>query len=167
MSSKIVITGTEMAYLHICRRKLWLFHHGLRPEQEHVNVQIGRHIHETTFERHDKDIPLGDIGVIDWEQLKHGVIHETKKGKSPKAADRAQVGYYLWWLNTHGVMVRACRIHYPTTKQTVEIEWGPDVIAEVEANLAAARQVVSLAKPLDQARLPYCKSCAYEELCFA
>lgn len=33
--------GKEIYYLHICRRKLWLFNHGIRPEMENDHVRIG------------------------------------------------------------------------------------------------------------------------------
>lgn len=105
-SNPATITGTEMAYLHLCRRKLWLFHHGIRPENENVAVQIGRHIGESTFQRAHKELKLGDIGVVDWAELQHGVIHETKKAKCPMDADVAQVRNY-WGHHTGSFMPHA------------------------------------------------------------
>jgi CRISPR-associated exonuclease Cas4 len=57
------ITGTEVSYLYICHRKLWLFHHGIRMEAENTHVQIGRLIQEETFSRHPKEIPLWNSWV--------------------------------------------------------------------------------------------------------
>jgi len=64
-------------------------------ESENSHVQIGKLIQEDSFSRHPKEIPIGDIGVIDWAEFKRGVIHETKKAKCPKDAEIAQTRYYL------------------------------------------------------------------------
>jgi CRISPR-associated exonuclease Cas4 len=77
---KSPITGTEIAYLYICHRKLWLFRKGIRPENEHTNVQIGKFIQESTFLRHmnKKEVPLGHIGRVDWAELDKGVIVDCR-----------------------------------------------------------------------------------------
>jgi CRISPR-associated exonuclease Cas4 len=161
------LTGTEISYLYICKRKLWLFHHGIKPENEHVNVQIGKHIQETTFTREEKDIPLGDAGVIDWASFKHGVIHETKKGKTPGKGDVAQVRYYMWWLNKHGVKVDEARIHYPKLKKTETVPWNEEGKKKAEKDIKETREILNLDKPPAIYKYPYCKSCAYVELCYA
>lgn len=161
------ITGKEVSYLYICKRKLWLFRHGLRPELENVNVQIGMHIQETTFKREEKDIPIGEIGVIDWASFKHGVIHETKKGKTPGKGDVAQVRYYMWWLNGHGIKVDECKIHYPKMKKTETVPWNDEAGKQAERDVTACREILDQPKPPAIERFPFCKSCAYFELCYA
>lgn len=163
----ITITGTEMAYLYICRRKLWLFHNGIRPENENVAVQIGRHIGESTFKRANKELKLGDIGVVDWAELQHGVIHETKKAKCPMDADIAQVRYYLWWMRAQNMNVDRCIIHYPKQKRTNEIVWEEGMTQQVEEDLASARAIVSRPAPPPYQPLKWCKNCAYAEFCMA
>lgn len=163
----IQITGTEIAYLYICKRKLWLFAHGIKPENENVNVQIGKHIQETAFKREEKEIPIGDIGVIDWAAFQHGIIHETKKGKTPGKGDEAQVRYYLWWLNTHGVNVKESQIHYPVMKKTQTVYWNEESKKQAEEDVNACKTVIGQAVPPAVFKYPYCKSCAYMELCYA
>ena len=169
MNHQINITGTEMAYLYICHRKLWLFHHGIRPENENANVQIGRFIQESSFTRHEnkKEVVLGEIGVVDWAELDKGVIHEIKKGKAPFMAEEAQVRYYMWWLRARGVNVHTCIIHYPKQKRTDELTWSADMEQSVTADLAEARRVVENPEPPLSANGAICRSCAYEEFCFA
>jgi CRISPR-associated exonuclease Cas4 len=166
-NTQITITGTEIAYLYICRRKLWLFHHGIRPENENVAVQIGRQIGERSFKRANKELKLGDIGVVDWAELQHGVIHETKKAKCPMDADVAQVRYYLWWMRGQGMNVDRCVIHYPKQKRTREIAWEDEMAAHVEDDLANARAILSAPDPPPYQPLKWCKSCAYAEFCMA
>ncbi len=161
------ITGTQMAYLYLCRRKLWLHYHGFRPENQNVAVQIGKQIGDSTFQRAKKELPLGDIGVIDWAELKHGVIHETKSAKCPKNAEVAQTRYYLWWMREQGMNVDRCVVHYPKQKRTKEINWTDSMKQDVQDDLAEARRIVAMPKPPPASKLPYCRSCAFQELCFA
>lgn len=161
------ITGKEISYLYICQRKLWLFHHGLRPELEHVNVQIGMHIQESTFTRHEKDIPIGNIGVIDWAEFDKGIIHETKKGRTPNKGDEAQVRYYMWWCNNHDINVVEARIHYPKLRKTNSLFWTEEMNAAVAADLKKCANIIEQSQPPDVQNYKYCKSCAYWEMCYA
>lgn len=161
------ITGTEVSYLYICKRKLWLFHHGIKPENENINVQIGRHIQETTFKREEKDIPIGEVGVLDWAAFKHGIIHETKKGKTPGKGDIAQVRYYMWWLNKNGVRIKEAQIHYPKLRKMNKVLWNEEAKKHALQDMSGCRKIIDLIKPPEIITYPYCKSCAYFEICYA
>ena len=161
------ITGKEISYLYVCKRKLWLFRHGMRPELENDNVRIGMHLNDTAFKREEKDIPIGEIGVIDWAAFKHGVIHEIKKGRTPRHGDAAQVRYYLWWLNQNGIRVTEARIHYPKIKKMQVIKWNDTVKLQAEQDQSACHELLAQAVPPAVQPYPYCKSCAYMELCYA
>ena len=167
--NEVIITGTEMAYLYICPRKLWLFHHGIRPENEHVNVQIGRHIQETSFARQEekKELALGNIGVVDWAELEKRVIHEVKKSKCPRKAEVAQTRYYMWWMRCHGMLTERCVIHYPKQKRTWNLDWDEEMIAQVETDLQRAREIVAQTTPPPFKPMNICKKCAYEEYCLS
>lgn len=158
--------GKELSYLHVCRRKLWLFHHGIRPELENEQVQLGMQLGEQSFPRQEKEIAIGEIGVLDWADFKDGVIHETKRGKSPGGGDEAQVRYYLAFLNSRGIRAREAIIHYPTHRDTLSIPWNEEADRLVKADLTVCEAVVSGPVPSAE-RKPYCKHCAYEEICFA
>ena len=161
------ITGKELEYLYVCPRKLWLFHHGIRPEMENQNVQIGLQIGEETFQRERKELKLGEIGVVDWAELRHGVIHETKKGRCPRNAEVAQVRYYLWWMRNQGINVSRCIIHYPIQRTTREIEWQESMDAEVRDDLKRAREIVARASPPAFEERKWCRGCAYRDYCMS
>ncbi len=158
-------TGKELNYLHVCRRKLWLFRHGIRPEMESDLVQLGMLLDEVSFPRQSKEIPIGEVGVLDWADFKDGVIHETKMGKTPGGGDEAQVRYYLAWLNQHGVRAHEAVIHYPRRRATTTVTWEGDAEQLVRQDLVECERVVTGPIP-NAVRRPYCKRCAYEEICF-
>ena len=160
------ITGTEINYLHVCRRKLWMYHHGIRPEAENDMVQIGRLLQDTAYSREEKDIPIGDIGVVDWADWKNGIIHETKKGKTPGAGDDAQVSYYMWYLNQQGLSIHQAVLHYPLQRKTKSIDWDETCAAKVEQDLYECQRILSATIPPVH-HYGYCKKCAYENICFS
>jgi CRISPR-associated exonuclease Cas4 len=43
------LTPNHINYYHVCHRKLWLFHHGIRMEYSSDRVTEGRLIHETSY----------------------------------------------------------------------------------------------------------------------
>ncbi len=158
-------TGTDLNYLHVCPRKLWLFRHGIRQERENDLVQLGVLLGEQSFSREKKEIAIGEAGVLDWADFKDGVIHETKHGKAPGEGDEAQVRYYLFYLNMHGIRANRAVIHYPKKRETTTVEWNENSFRQVEEDLQACKTV--LAGPIPAAtRRPYCRHCAYEEMCF-
>ena len=75
------ITGTHIAYLHTCHRKLWLFAHGIQMEHTSDIVAEGKLIGETTYlDRARKYTELElDYIKIDCFEAKNRVIHEEKK----------------------------------------------------------------------------------------
>lgn len=160
------ITATEINYLHICPRKLWLFRHGIRPESENVNVQLGRLLDEEAFQRKDKNIAFGESCVIDWASFKDGIIHETKKSRNPEKADIAQVKFYMYHMKMRGLRVESAVIHYPLSKRTVTIPWSDDIIELIRAEYEECMRIITSDKIPQLESRPYCKSCAYMEICF-
>ena len=159
------LTGTDLNYLHVCPRKLWLFRHGIRLEHESDLVQLGALLGETSFSREEKEIPIGEAGVLDWADFKDGVIHETKHGEAPGGGDEAQVRYYLYYLNARGIRASRAILHYPGKRKTVTVEWDEAALRQVESDRDACERL--LAGPLPAAiRRSYCRRCAYEELRF-
>ena len=161
------MTATLLSYLRICHRKLWLHGHGLRLENAHDNVGIGRLIQETSFSRKTKELVLGEIGKVDWIDLRDGIVHETKKGKTPNDADVLQVKYYMHWLRENGMQVKAAKIHYPKKKRTTDVPWDDAIPDEIKTALDEAQQILDQRCPPPFTPLPYCKSCAFHEFCCA
>ena len=171
MLEKDRFTGTQLNYLEVCHRKLWLFSHGIEMERENENVQIGKQIGAQTYNREKKEIALNDQIVLDWAETStdaEGVltIHEVKKSKAVRAAHRLQMLFYLKFLREHGVAARGV-IDYPETKQRENIELSPDTEREIDE---AARQVKAIVQAPDAPprldKMSFCSKCAYFDLCY-
>jgi CRISPR-associated exonuclease Cas4 len=164
-------TGTQLNYLLVCHRKLWLFSHGIEMERENENVQLGKSIGQGSYDREKKEINLDNQIVLDWAETKAGddgalTIHEVKKSKAVNRAHRLQMLFYLYFLKGKGVAARGF-IDYPELKARENVELTPAAEAELESELAKVAVIVNLETPparLD--KLSFCSKCAYYDLCY-
>lgn len=59
------ITGTQINYYFVCKRKLWFHTHGMDQESESDLVRNGRFLHENSYKRYGlKNVELDKIKKI-------------------------------------------------------------------------------------------------------
>ena len=128
------ITGTQVNYYLICRRKLWLFSHNINMEHTSEAVEIGSLVHEQSYARRNKEIVFDGI-KIDFFDKNHGVIHEVKKSKKMEEAHFWQLKYYISHFKKLGLAVSG-KIDYPLIRKTQAVEWTEDDELKLSAMLA-------------------------------
>lgn len=169
-----------VGYARVCRRKAWLAVRGLAMEDESDAVRHGRLIDRTAYPRRrakgvmvtaaaPDGTPL--VAKLDGADLRGGVLHEVKRGRSCEDAHVWQVRFYLWVLGLRGVTgpggrpLRG-RIDYPALRRTEPVELRDEDAAELAAVVA---DVAALARaespPARHPRRTFCRRCAYEALC--
>ena len=163
------ITATLISYLHTCRRKLWLHAHEIRMEHTSELVAEGKLIGQTTYERRpDKYTQVELDGIkIDFYDAHTHTVHETKRGRAIETAHRAQVQYYLYKLRQHGAPEASGRIEYPDLRQTESV--APLTAADVDMIAGwelEVQRIVALPDCPPVIRKPFCKPCAYYDLCY-
>jgi CRISPR-associated exonuclease Cas4 len=164
------ITGTHIAYLHTCARKLWLFANGIHMEHTSDMVAEGKLIDETAYPaRAEKYTEIEIDGVkIDFYDAVKKVVHEVKKSGSMEEAHKAQVKYYLYKLGQKGVSGPTGVIEYPRLKQRVRVEALTEADrAEILQWERQATAIIQQAQcpPVIRARI--CQSCSYFDFCYA
>lgn len=162
------ITGTHIAYLHTCHRKLWLFANGIQMEHTSELVAEGKLIADTTYlDRARKYTELAIEGIkIDFYDAKNKVVHEVKKSDKVEHAHLAQVHYYLAVLSRNGIQEPSAMIEYPKLKQREIIPWDTDFIGEAIRDEALATEIISQERCPDLLKKSICKKCSYYELCY-
>lgn len=177
--TKLRIGGMLVGYYRICPRKAWLSMRGLGMEQESEAVALGRLVDEHTYDRADKHLPLEAeasdgtplVGKIDRANLKAGVLHETKKGRSCEDAHYWQVRFYLWLLHRNGVTrpdgspFRG-QLDYPLLRKSEPVNLEPEHIAALAETVRAIREIAAQDVPPPRlTKRSFCAKCAFEELC--
>lgn len=163
------ITGTHIAYFHLCHRKLWLFANGINMEHTSDVVAEGKLIGETAYS--DRAVKFTEVEVdgvkIDFYDARNKVIHEVKKSSSVEYAHIAQVKFYMYKLRQKGIDCVSGVIEYPKLRQREYVDYEADDDAVVSLWENDARDIIEqqACPPLIRAKI--CKSCSYHDFCYS
>lgn len=162
------LTGTHIAYLHTCHRKLWLFANGIQMEHTSDIVAEGKLIADTTYlDRARKYTELAIEGIkIDFYDAKNKVVHEVKKSDKVEHAHIAQVKYYLAILVRNGIGQPSAIIEYPNLKQREIIKWETQYLDDATLWEQQVETIVNDETCPVLVKKAICKSCSYYELCY-
>jgi CRISPR-associated exonuclease Cas4 len=159
-----ILSGIEINYYFICKKKLWWYTHGLQMEHEHDRVKLGKTVHEESYARKRKELNIDGHIVLDWRE--DGVIHEVKLTDKMEEAHEMQLLYYLYYLKLKGVEDISGQIDYPKLKQTKKVELTAiheDRIKQAIKDI----EIITRSKEIPKADwMRICQSCSYAELCW-
>jgi len=165
MTKKLIITGTQIAYYVVCLRKLWLFSKSISMEHTSELVEIGKLIHETSYQRKRKEINLEGI-KIDMLEAKRGIIHEIKKSKSLEESHLWQIKYYIYYFKNVGIEIEGI-IDYPKLRRRERINLSDNDIIRIKTILTGIEETTKMPVPPPVIKKPYCKKCSYYEFCYS
>ncbi|NPV53474.1 MAG: CRISPR-associated protein Cas4 [Firmicutes bacterium] len=166
---QLAITGTMVAYYHICQRKLWLFCRGLNLENVSGNPDVikGSIIHESRFPRETlRDVSFGQVKV---DFIKFGdqvYLHELKKSRKFEDAHIMQMKYYIFVARSKGINCSGGIIHYPTAMRKVEVTFTEEDQEHIVEALGGISGVVKASVPPGKLKKKFCKRCAYFDFCY-
>ncbi len=162
---ELKIKGTQVAYALICRRKLWLFSKGISLEHTSDRVSLGKLLDETSFA--DKSGFTDENVSIDFITSENGiVVHEVKLSRALEEAHIFQVKYYLYYLKNKGVKVSHGIIHYPKIRKLRRVALLKEETEKLKELLSGIEETLSLPRPPEVIKEPYCRKCAYYEFCY-
>ena len=162
------MTGTQIAYYHLCHRKLWLFANGLNMEQHSELVAEGKMLDEQSYpQRAARWQELAIEGIrIDHYDARRGIVREVKKSRKREDAHFAQLKYYLHVLERNGLEISHGLLEYPKLRQTEEVfltDSDRQTIPHWEAEI---KRITELPDCPALVKKPICKKCAYYEWCY-
>ncbi len=163
-------SGTQIAYYHLCHRKLWLHVNGIQMENATNNayVEEGKLISETTYQRRAnkwKELSVGN-SKIDHFDSKTNTIREVKKSPKLERAHVAQVKYYLYLLEQRGIQRAKGLIEYPKQRKTREVTLDDTSRREVKNWEAEVARITNLPNCPELVKKPYCRSCSFQDFCY-
>ena len=164
----MTITGTIFNYFMVCRRKLWLFAHGITMEQESELVYEGKLIHENSYPERNpnyEEIELDGIKV-DFYDARHHVIHEIKKSDKLEAAGRWQLKYYLYVFEMHGVKDIKGVLEFPKQRKTENVTLTDEDRQKIKDMLADIEKACEEKACPPLLKKERCKQCSYYEFCY-
>lgn len=162
------ITGTQVAYYHTCKRKLWLFVRDIAMESNSDLVAEGRLIGETAYaDRAQRYQQIELPGIkIDYYDPREGVVHEVKKSNKLEPSHIAQVKFYLYCLEQHGIHANYGILEYPTLRQTSIVRLEEADRQAIALWVAEIEKITADEHCPPVIRKPRCKTCAYFDFCY-
>lgn len=160
-----MLTGTEISYYFICRRKLWYFLRRIDMEQTSELVQLGSFVSDNTYRRRKHEMRIDGIS-LDFYDASCKVIHEIKKSPAMEEAHRFQLKYYIHVLHQKGMVEVTGLIDYPQQRRRVPVELEPgdeEEIHRIEEDVNNLRHQETPPGVIDK---PICQQCSYYELCY-
>jgi CRISPR-associated exonuclease Cas4 len=131
-------------------------------------VALGKFINDIYYEREKKDQLVDNKIAIDF--IKKGdkiEIHEIKKSNKMEKAHEMQLLYYLYYLKKKGITNTIGVINYPVLRRIKKVFLTEEYEREIEEALRKIKEIISMPIPPEPIRKPYCKRCAYYELCWS
>jgi CRISPR-associated exonuclease Cas4 len=163
-----MVTGTEFAYFHICKRKLWLFSRGIQLEWSYDKVSEGRLLHETSYPRKKKEIELEGCVVDNYDHKNH-IIHEVKLTQAMSDAHINQLKYYIYVFKHYAGIECKGEIDYPKLKRKLSVSFEEKDEEEIIGKIKEVEEIkrADLPEPTPILVQKICKSCAYADYCFS
>ncbi|MEV5575455.1 CRISPR-associated protein Cas4 [Spirillospora sp. NPDC052269] len=157
------VGGVHIKYLYHCRRQLWLYLRGIRPEHLSGTVQLGEAVHETSYAR-NSPVDLG-AAKLDFIDGRHWV-HEVKSSSRPTPADQAQGRHYCYRLEQVGIDAKGAILHYPKIRRTHRHPYTPEAADQARTDIAEVIDVGGA--PTSPARLARsaCRGCSFTDYCW-
>jgi CRISPR-associated exonuclease Cas4 len=160
------VNGTLVWYYFICKREVWLIGHGIEPQQENDFIQLGRHIHEVFYSRRKKELTIDNKIKIDL--LPSGkVIGEVKKSSRYLESAKMQLAFYIYYMKHQKGHSMTGELLIPKERKRIRVELTPQLEAQIGKVIENIQRILSLEKPPAAVKIPFCKNCAYKELCWA
>ena len=167
MTNELNVTGTLIWYYYICHREVWLMARNVVPDQDNSNVDLGRFIHEQSYQREKKEISFGNIKLDIVKKGKEGlVIGEVKKSSKFESSARMQLAYYLSELEKAGLKAKG-ELCFPKEKKRENVELTDQLRAELDMAVRDILRIAYLDGPPGPVKIKWCKNCAYAEFCWS
>lgn len=162
------IAGHEVESFVVCPRQFWFGARGLRMEPFSEEVADGKLLSDTAYTHHNprwRQLQIGRI-KIDAYDPKRRLVYEVKRAPRLVKAHRRQVEFYLYVLETVGIPEPRGYLVYPRQKKRLLIELTPQARSEIEKLIPELRRVRKSSTPPSLHRKPFCRKCAYHDLCW-
>lgn len=163
-----MISASHITYYHLCHRKLWIHHKGLRQEDNSQAVGEGKLIGKESYTRRASRWRELDLGFlkIDHFDASARMVREVKKSPKLERAHVAQVQYYLRVLERAGIRGVRGVIEYPKQRRRREVELTEEARRDIEGWEAEIARIAGLEQCPERVRKAYCQTCAYYDFCF-
>lgn len=141
--------------------------HNIVPDQDDINIDIGRFIHENSYRRKKKELSIGNV-KIDVLSKKGGylMLGEVKKSSKYLESAKMQLAYYLLELKRYGLDGTGI-LMIPRERKRIEVKLDSELINELENLEKDILRICYTPQPEAPKKINFCRKCGYNEFCWA
>lgn len=141
--------------------------HQIEPAQDNPYLEWGRIIHETAYPTERKEIKMENI-VFDIIPRKREslVVAEIKKSSKFLKPATMQLCFYLLRLKEAGISAIG-ELRFPKERRRKTVELTDDLEDELRVAIREITAICIEEVPPAPEKIPYCRKCAYRELCWS
>lgn len=141
--------------------------HSLVPDQDDINIDLGRFIHENSYSREKKELTIGNVKV-DVLSKKDGylMVGEVKKTSKYIESAKMQLAYYLLELKRYGLEGTGV-LMFPKERKRIEIKLDEDLINKLENIEKDIMEICYSPSPEEPKKINFCIKCGYNEFCWS
>lgn len=159
--------GTLVWFYKICKREVWLMSKNILPDQMDENIDLGRFIHENSYQRKEKEVLFGNVKFdVVFENEDKLVIGETKKTSKYENASKYQLAYYLSVLKDSGINAEGVLL-YPEEKKRTKVILTKELEDELKDIIKEIEEIQEKDIPPELKKINFCKNCGYREYCYS
>ena len=159
--------GTLVWFYKICKREVWLMSKNILPDQMDENIDLGRFIHENSYQRKEKEVLFGNVKFdVVFENEDKLVIGETKKTSKYENASKYQLAYYLFVLKDSGINAEGVLL-YPEEKKRTKVILTKELEDELKDIIKEIEDIQEKNIPPELKKINFCKNCGYREYCYS
>ncbi len=164
LNENLFITGTMLNYYFTCHRELWYFAHQINMESNSELVELGKILHEDSYQREKKEIEIGPIKIDFFDN--EGIIHEIKKSPKMEKAHIWQLKYYIYYLRNLGIDNLIGELDYPKLRKKKTVYLSDKDIDDLENHIIKIKAIIINDNIPKQINKSFCEQCSYYELCY-
>jgi CRISPR-associated exonuclease Cas4 len=163
----IAINGTIIDSYLVCKRQAWLQSRRVIPPQDHPLLEMGRIINDYSYQHELKSVQLENIQIdLVRKENEEVLIGEVKKSSKAEDIARMQLLFYMYRLEQMGVKSKGILL-FPKEKRRIAVEMTDQERDSIEHLINEITKLIALESPPPVKKIPFCKNCAYKEMCFA
>ena len=160
------VNGTLIWYYYICPREVWFMGHGIEADQTNDFLLLGKHIHEMFYKQYKKEFLIDNTIKIDIIPSKK-VIGEVKTSSKHLQSAKMQLAFYLYYMKKYkGVEIEG-ELLIPKERKREKVVLTEELEKELERAISEIEKILEMEKPPKAKKIPYCKNCAYKEMCWS
>jgi CRISPR-associated exonuclease Cas4 len=135
------VTGLQVHYFFVCKRKLWLYSNGIEQEYEDENVKIGKYYHENEFEDEEKQ-DNDFIEGIKVDKITDEYVVEYKKSNASLESSKWQLLFYLWKLKKKGIDRKGV-LKFKENRDNIEVELTENKEQKLKSIIEKIKEIIS------------------------